>query len=323
MKKVSVEAALEFAESHFPNGPEKLAELLEVEVRRSAIKGDGYCIPGGQRPIIRLNNSVSPRRQRFTLAHELGHIVLDIASVAGQEISELASNISEEEKQVNSFAGQILLPRSIAQSAVQRLPLSRKAIEKLAENANISRVFLVRRLTDLATDIGLAGAATFYYESQIYKWCHPPDAKTLIRKTDALLRQCYKQESQSWRIVRKEKAFQSHLFLNPGFDSQTIWMQIMRAGEAPDQTWEETLTRLETALFLNRQHLKQSFAGCMGSMKLKVGHLTTAEAVKFFNARYLHPERKWDAEFRALLLSHDGQEYLAMRLEEWTRRAED
>ena len=73
---------------------------------------------------------------------------------------------------------------------------------------------------------------------------------------------------------------------------------------------------------MDKQDLKPSLEGCMSGMKSRVAQLTDVEAVELFNARYLSPQKKWDEEFRARLLSSEGQEYLAMRLKIWTRRDE-
>ncbi len=68
--------AIQIASDNFPKGPEALAEHLSVEVRVSPLNGvEGWCIRGPT-TIVRLNQNSSEVRRRFTLAHELAHLVL-------------------------------------------------------------------------------------------------------------------------------------------------------------------------------------------------------------------------------------------------------
>ena len=87
---ISVERALAFARRHYPEGPEKLAEQLGVRVAYSAMSGcDGWCLTYGGRAVIRINSGQVKSRQRFTLAHELGHLLLDIPSVIGESFTDI------------------------------------------------------------------------------------------------------------------------------------------------------------------------------------------------------------------------------------------
>ena len=81
---ISAEAARRFAETHFPEAPEKLAEELGVSIRESHMDGcDGWCLTLDERSIIRLNSNQTRGKKRFTPAHELGHLILGIPGVVG------------------------------------------------------------------------------------------------------------------------------------------------------------------------------------------------------------------------------------------------
>lgn len=56
------------------------------------------CRPTGEDPVVLLNQGTPAERQRFTLAHELGHMVLHSVPHPDQE------------KQANSFAAELLMP---------------------------------------------------------------------------------------------------------------------------------------------------------------------------------------------------------------------
>ena len=125
MAKITIAEALKFAEQNFPKAPEKLVELLKIEVRRSSLNCDGWCLQIGERSVIRLNNngSIPKTRQRFTLAHELGHLILGIPSLIGESMLETSTTISQEEKKVNEFASEFLLPEAIVKSELESLRL--------------------------------------------------------------------------------------------------------------------------------------------------------------------------------------------------------
>lgn len=70
---------------------------------------DGYsCWANGRIPVIAFNANVSGDRQRFNLAHELGHLVLDPAPA------------TEIEKAAHRFAAVFLVPAKTAYSELGR-----------------------------------------------------------------------------------------------------------------------------------------------------------------------------------------------------------
>jgi len=88
---------------------------------------DGLTAKVNGNPIIILSNGWSGVRQRFTLAHELGHLVLK-----GR-----LDNSLDEERASNRFAGAFLLPKK---SLLNRLGEKRKSIE-VAELALLKEEF--------------------------------------------------------------------------------------------------------------------------------------------------------------------------------------
>lgn len=77
-----------------------------LEVAQEPLDGDGYLVrvPGGAEVVINSRAPVS--RQRFTLAHELGHYVID--SELARDIPRLQN--SELERWCDSFAVGLLMP---------------------------------------------------------------------------------------------------------------------------------------------------------------------------------------------------------------------
>lgn len=56
------------------------------------------CMPEGEETLVLLSSGTPAERQRFTLAHELGHMVMHLIPHPDQE------------KQANSFAAELLMP---------------------------------------------------------------------------------------------------------------------------------------------------------------------------------------------------------------------
>jgi Zn-dependent peptidase ImmA (M78 family) len=79
-------------------------------------KFDGLAGKIGSTPVVVISTAQSGDRQRFTLAHELGHLVVH---------GRLAEGI-DEEKACNAFAGAFLLP---TQSLIEHLGEKRRHIE--------------------------------------------------------------------------------------------------------------------------------------------------------------------------------------------------
>ena len=96
---IPVQEAREFAKKHFPEAPEKLVKHLGVTLRESAMDGcDGWCLTTGDKTIVRINSKLSPSRRRFTLAHELGHLILRVPTVVGESYDEMLGSNSKEER---------------------------------------------------------------------------------------------------------------------------------------------------------------------------------------------------------------------------------
>ncbi len=115
-------------------------------------KFDGLAARVRGMPIVVVGRHWPGDRQRFTLAHELGHLMLE------GRLSDL-----NEEKACNRFAGAFLFPRS---SALQKLGEHRNAIELkelglLKEEFGLSMVGILYRARDLEI------ISPAYHEAQV------------------------------------------------------------------------------------------------------------------------------------------------------------
>lgn len=74
---------------------------------------DGYCVLFLGRPRIFVSKLCSPERQRFTIAHELGHILLEHVGQYQLINREPSSTDNPIESEANVFASRLLAPACV------------------------------------------------------------------------------------------------------------------------------------------------------------------------------------------------------------------
>lgn len=128
----------------------KVAEKLGVlvaELPPSHRKYSGWYEKGnGRTPTAYFNPDDSPRRQRFTLAHELGHHVLE----HGDSFRDPAANFSLDnfdykEAEANRFAAELLMPRHVVKPMFD----FGYSLDELANAFQVSEVAMHYRLKNL------------------------------------------------------------------------------------------------------------------------------------------------------------------------------
>ncbi len=162
-------AALQTLEEHdalqVPVDVEGLARALGADVRRQPFDGDisGMLLRDGRHVVIGLNNRHSPMRQRFSIAHELGHLVLhrgkplfvDHTVRVNLRDSVSATGSEREEIEANAFAAQLLMPEPLVLSAVaelreeDRVTSDAGLIETLANEFQVSSQAMGYRLINM------------------------------------------------------------------------------------------------------------------------------------------------------------------------------
>lgn len=108
------------------------AQGVEIAKKRFDDETSGliYVDPKNGHAVIGLNVSHSKTRQRFTLAHELGHFMLHKRSEGGLHVDERdffvrfrdqhsADGSDREEREANAFAAELLMPTSFLERGVK------------------------------------------------------------------------------------------------------------------------------------------------------------------------------------------------------------
>lgn len=111
-------------------------------------KMSGMTIKKDQQYFVFINGGHVEGRRLFSLAHELGHIVMHMED---DDISIEFSARSQNEKQANSFAQSFLVPSDILQEQLQQagMQISPDKIRRIAENFNVSYECMVYNLEKL------------------------------------------------------------------------------------------------------------------------------------------------------------------------------
>lgn len=140
---------------------ERIARKLGLDVKFEAADDDlsGALVRENGRALIGVNSRHHPNRQRFTIAHEIGHFRLhapsefhmddDFARVVFRDKnSSLASD--QEEIEANQFAAELLMPEDLLRSDLpKRRRIDPAVIESLAQRYAVSKQAMEIRLRNL------------------------------------------------------------------------------------------------------------------------------------------------------------------------------
>jgi Zn-dependent peptidase ImmA (M78 family) len=132
--------------------------LLRAEPLESSLSG--FLYRAGDRAVVGTNSLQPQVRQRFTVAHELGHFMLhevEELHVDRQVHFKLRSKLSsqgtdDDEIEANLFAAEILMPRDMIANDVRRLgaiDVIDDKINALAQRYRVSVQAMTLRLRDL------------------------------------------------------------------------------------------------------------------------------------------------------------------------------
>ena len=162
-EEVASELILRYGIIEPPVPVDKIAEGEGVEIIRSKAQGNeaGFALRDNGRKIIGVNAGNHPLRQRFTIAHELGHLALHPGKVLivdpsvrvnlRNEVSSLGTDF--EEIQANVFAAELLMPRTLITRLVPELASATSSHENtvtsLAGLFQVSKEAMSYRLINL------------------------------------------------------------------------------------------------------------------------------------------------------------------------------
>lgn len=169
-KAQAIRAAKQVFQDHsltIPVDIEKVARELGAELKKQLFDEDlsGFSISKDEHKFIGVNVSESDNRQRFTIAHEIGHLLLHAKKRVSydQGVMMLRDSHSKDgtdlhEIEANTFAAELLMPETALRGDLTQLKgvdlmssgrQSRRAIHWLANRYGVSEQAMTIRLTTL------------------------------------------------------------------------------------------------------------------------------------------------------------------------------
>lgn len=134
---------------------EVIAEHLKIMIRRAPSREfSGLLIRKDGRALIGVNSNEVAVRQRFTIAHELGHFLLHPKKDAFVDYRDNKNDIKRDpkERQANMFAAALLMPRNLLAKdfrSFARRGFAETDLQMLAEKYQVSEDAMRFRLINL------------------------------------------------------------------------------------------------------------------------------------------------------------------------------
>jgi hypothetical protein len=124
-----------------------VARYADVEIISIPFAIDGICLDlkvSGRRPRIFLNKDRVETRMRFTLAHELGHVLIPwhmgaIVDIAEERETVVGSDYWVLEAEANRFASELLMPSEWVAELIAESGNPKAIVEKISAIAKVSR----------------------------------------------------------------------------------------------------------------------------------------------------------------------------------------
>ncbi len=152
-----------------PVDVKKLARAMDIQIKLDEVDDElsGFLFRDKKagRAVIGVNKSQHENRQRFTIAHELGHYVLHEGETVHLDYTRSAVTVnlrnsasstgeSDDEREANFFAAEILMPSRFLEKDLQGKDLDLlgeddSLLEGLAKKYKVSTRALTFRLTNL------------------------------------------------------------------------------------------------------------------------------------------------------------------------------
>jgi len=213
----------------------QIAAALDVPIYERALEGcEGMLVrvKGTAKGAIAVKSSIrEDTRKRFTVAHELGHLLLPAHDEFGvcptEAIESWAKDLRDKEREANAFAAELLMPSRLVLESVAQSQPGFGLIERVAETFTTSLTASGYRF------VGLTSEAVALVWSQ----------------------------ASQMRWAKRSEEFSGWLRLREALDSRTLAADLFRGGRSvrgmhhvPADAWLETAnagaTILEESRFL-------------------------------------------------------------------------
>ncbi|WP_435016260.1 ImmA/IrrE family metallo-endopeptidase [Tundrisphaera sp. TA3] len=313
---IDISQGLFLANKHFPKGPEFISEMIGADLVFLPLgNSTGWCIRRGNKSIITINSNDAPVRQRFTLAHEIAHLILGITP----DVNPLGplSSRRNSEKAINSLASELLLPGNRLLHMVGRAPVDLYVIQKIAQTANVSEIVAARRIADHYEELGLANAGLIEFIDNEFgsNWSktlevNPRVASHLMAKTQ--------ESSDTLHIIERDTdTLFACVRLAWGTKFSYLLVQVVSKANFIEIPTGEQIRQLEYWLYDGNESFRTSLNGCFGIFKKLAHGMTLEQAVEEFYKKY---GPRWKTIGQTKMFEPKGKKYVELRLRLYTNR---
>lgn len=200
-----------------PFSPEKYAEALgNITVRRTNLGSlAGVTIPLHGSYIVKVNSTHSLMRQNFTLAHELGHIILmESAGTVQRPVATRGSakpDRRELERLCDGIAAELLMPEEVFRGCLVRYGVSMQFAELLADTFQTSQQATVIRMAEVSE------APCVAVQWKLAERRGQPTLPCAVWST-----RCRDPMSKRWLMVRRGSFVTKDSLVSQAFKSRTV-----------------------------------------------------------------------------------------------------
>ena len=145
----AIEVLEEAGISEAPVPVEVVAIGLGADLTYEPYDGDvsGMLLRGDDSTVIGVNSKHAKTRQRFSVAHEIGHLVMHTGKPMFVDrfvrVNWRNGDSSREESEANAFAAELLMPRDLLASEVEMVLAKREVVTPQALAKRLAKVFQV------------------------------------------------------------------------------------------------------------------------------------------------------------------------------------
>lgn len=146
--EITTRELLEASEQNMPPiDPQEVARLLNLKVEFFPFSDEISGLLKKEMGVIGVNENQHPRRQRFTLAHEIGHYVLGHNLISEKDFVDDTSTDSSSriEREANYFASTLLMPSDLVKKAAKE----NFDVKGLAKKFEVSEQAMTIRILEL------------------------------------------------------------------------------------------------------------------------------------------------------------------------------
>lgn len=135
-----------------PVSVDKIAAKLKAQLTFEPFEGkddiSGILYRDEKQTVIGINSTHSKARQRFTIAHEIGHLVLHkgelfVDQAVRVNFRDKRSSLAEDQQEIeaNKFAAELLMPREMIRREVEKCTTKKKVTTEEQLMTELARIF--------------------------------------------------------------------------------------------------------------------------------------------------------------------------------------